>query len=65
MGQVMISVDFSWLICDTDLQRESDLENVGCTIIRFTNDQVLKNLEFVLHKIQSFVENDLRNQTDN
>jgi very-short-patch-repair endonuclease len=43
-------------IKDYDMQRESDLKEWNYTIIRFTNDQVLKAPEQVLAAINSSVE---------
>jgi cyclase len=43
-----------------DLQREADLKKLGYFIIRFSNDDVLKNLQFVLNNIQEIVNDDLK-----
>ena len=48
-----------------DLERELDLKEFGCSIIRFTNDSVLNNVESVLETIQSLIEADIRYHTTN
>jgi very-short-patch-repair endonuclease len=35
-----------------DKFRATDLSNLGITILRFTNDQVEKNIKEVLHEIE-------------
>ena len=38
---------------EKDLERTSALEEMGNVVIRFTNDEVMKNLEFVLNQIKA------------
>lgn len=42
-----------------DLQRERNLQALGCRIIRFTNLDVLERLQIVLDKIYFLVDDDL------
>ena len=44
-------------IKDYDIKRENDLKSWGYSIIRFSNDQVLKQSEAVLTEINSLVQN--------
>jgi len=45
-----------------DFIRESDLEKLGYTIGRFTNDEVSKQIETVLNKISEIVNNIIKNK---
>ena len=58
---LVIEVDgFVHLVDDNpqyDAEREKQLENLGLRVIRFTNDQVLCNLELVLLEIRKHLEN--------
>jgi cyclase len=40
-----------------DEQRQKELENLGLTILRFTNNQVKNNCEVAINKIDLFVKN--------
>ncbi len=44
-------------IKDYDIKRENDLKSWGYSVIRFSNDKVLKQREAVLAEIISFVQN--------
>ena len=44
-------------IKDYDIKRENDLKSLGYSVIRFSNDKVLKQREAVLAEIISFVQN--------
>lgn len=46
-----------------DLIRQSDLEKLGYTVLRFTNDEVSKQIETVLNKISEIVNNIIKNKT--
>lgn len=46
-----------------DFIRQSDLEKPGYTILRFTNDEVSKQIETVLNKISEIVNNIIKNKT--
>ena len=48
-----------------DQKRESDLQELGYSTIRFTNEDILKNMQLVLDKIYAIVETDLKKQTNN
>ena len=39
-----------------DEKRQNDLENLNLTVIRFTNNQVKNEIEFVIEKISSTIE---------
>jgi len=39
-----------------DMSRETELKNYGYTVIRFTNDEVMKDVDSVLAEIKSTVE---------
>lgn len=43
-----------------DKQRENDLKNMGYNIIRFTNEEIKNNIQNVLARINSVVENELQ-----
>ena len=43
-----------------DKQRENDLKSWGYTIIRFKNEEIKNNIEFVLAEINSVVENEIQ-----
>src|SRR5688572_17747743 len=45
-----------------DFIRQSDLEKLGYTILRFTNDEVSKQIETVLNKISEIVNNIIKNK---
>lgn len=49
---------------DNDNIREDFLKEQGCTIVRFTNDRVFKELDVVLDEINSLVENLLNSSTE-
>ena len=42
---------------DFDVQREKDLTDWGYTVVRFSNQKVLTEMESVLDEINSFVDN--------
>jgi cyclase len=44
-----------------DIERENNLMNEGYTVIRFTNKQVLSEIEFVLSTIKSQTQNSVSN----
>ena len=48
-----------------DFIRDSDLEKLGYTVLRFTNDEVSKQIETVLNKISEFVNNIIKNKASN
>jgi len=48
-----------------NLKRESELATMGYTNIRFTNDEVLNNLQSILEKINTLVDNNIRDHTNN
>jgi very-short-patch-repair endonuclease len=48
-----------------DVKRESDLKDLGYSIIRFSNEEVLKNLVSVLEKINLIIKNDIRKTNKN
>jgi cyclase len=48
-----------------DHQKEIDLKELGYSVIRFSNDEVLKNLEAVLKKVSILVDVDIENHTNN
>ena len=39
---------------EDDAIRERDLENLGFQVMRFTNEEVLYNIEYVLTQIESY-----------
>ena len=45
-----------------DFTKQSDLEKLGYTTLRFTNDEVSKQIETVLNKISEFVNNIIKNK---
>ena len=45
---------------DYDKSRTDELDNHGLKVIRFTNLEVINNVQEVLEKIRVFIENDLK-----
>ena len=39
-----------------DVERQHDLENIGFTVLRFTNDEVLNNIKGVFEAIEYWIE---------
>lgn len=38
-----------------DVKKTEDIEKLGITVIRFTDEEVLENIEYVLQKIREYV----------
>jgi len=47
---------------ERDLERENILESLGCKIIRFTNREVLQNIELVINSIRKELSNSMRDR---
>ena len=43
-----------------DKKRQQDLEKLGLTVLRFTNDQIKNHIEFVIEAISSFIINGIK-----
>ena len=57
------SVHNSLEIKESDIMKQKDLENLGYTVIRFTNIEVHKQIETVLNKISELLNNIIQTQT--
>lgn len=44
-------------VINADKERQNDLESWGYSVLRFTNNEVLKTPEIVLQKIEAFILN--------
>ncbi len=51
------SVHFGEANQKLDKQRQKALENLGLTVLRFTNDQIKTSIEIVIKKINEFIKN--------
>lgn len=45
---------------EIDVQRQKDIDSIGLQVIRFTNDEVLKQSEIVIKKIEAIMLEDLK-----
>jgi imidazole glycerol-phosphate synthase subunit HisF len=52
-------------IISNDITRQTDLENLGYTVIRFTNVEIFEQVDVVLNKISESVNNIIKNKTPN
>lgn len=43
-------------VADHDIGRENEIKELGIRVLRFTNEQVIGNLEFVLKEIENALE---------
>jgi very-short-patch-repair endonuclease len=61
-AQLVIEVDGLVHVnsAEQDLQRQEYLEQVGLTVVRFNNEEVLSNLDLVVGRIAQLVTNRLR-----
>ena len=50
-------------VISNDITRQTDLENLGYTIIRFTNVEIFEQVDKVLNKISESVNNIINNKT--
>ncbi len=44
-----------------DIERQKNLESLGLKVIRFSNEEVIQNSEYVINKIQSLIQDHLKN----
>lgn len=44
-------------VCKHDVERQGNLEAEGISFIRFTNEQVEQKLEFIIQKIEAYINN--------
>ena len=52
-------------IISNDITRQTDLENLGYTVIRFPNVEIFEQVDVVLNKISESVNNIIKNKTPN
>ena len=52
-------------IISNDITRQTDLEKLGSTVIRFTNVEIFEQVDVVLNKISESVNNIIKNKTPN
>ena len=57
------SVHNSLEIKESDIMKQKNLENLGYTVIRFTNIEVHKQIETVLNKISELLNSIIQTQT--